>query len=366
MQIPLIRRSGRHGFTLIELLVVIAIIAVLIALLLPAVQAAREAARRAQCINNLKQVALASMNYESSQGCYPMGNRYIDQTCYAYTTAGACSKAASAGCWFGHSAFNFVLPFMEGRAEYNSINFSVTAQSTKNVTALQTKLNSWICPSDLPSTPQGATLPGLSPPYGQCSYGMSRGTQENLYTNWASTAWPDNSAPNPAHCNAALGNGMFGGEDVVRIAMVTDGTSNTTLFGEMSRFRTEVPDMFNFYTFSAAFTDPYSTTPKEIFPQTGAFTYPRIGSPPDPTGVSASKVWGKCGSGAGIPTDWLINCPQALTTLGEWAFRSNHPGGVNFAFADGSVKFIKQSIGDQAYQAIGTRAGGEVVSSDSY
>jgi len=354
-----------QGFTLIELLVVIAIIAVLIALLLPAVQAAREAARRAQCINNLKQLALGSMNYESSQGCYPMGNRYIDQTCFGYTTGGNCAGAAGT-CWFGHSAFNFVLPFLEGNAAYNSINFSRTVQSATNVTALGNKVGSWICPSDLPATPQASGLPGLNGPYGQCSYGMSRGTQENIYTNWASTAWPDNSAPNPAHCNAALGNGMFGAEDIVRVAMVTDGTSNTTLFGEMSRFRTEVADLFNFYTFTACFTDPYSTTPKELFPETGAFTYPRIGSPPDPTGASAGKVWGVCGSGAGIPTDWLINCPQALTTLGEWAFRSNHPGGVNFAFADGSVKFIKQSVGDQPYQALGTRAGGEVISSDSY
>jgi prepilin-type N-terminal cleavage/methylation domain-containing protein/prepilin-type processing-associated H-X9-DG protein len=355
-----------RAFTLIELLVVIAIIAVLIALLLPAVQAAREAARRAQCVNNLKQIALASLNYESSQGCYPMGNRYIDQTCYNYTTPGNCAGAGAGGCWFGHSAFNFMLPFMEGTSIYNTINFSHVAQATANLTALGTKVASLICPSDLPATPQASGIGNLPAPYAQASYGMSRGTQENIYTNWASTAWPDPSAPNPAHCNAALGNGMFGAEDVVRIAMVTDGTSNTTLFGEMSRFKNEVPDIFNFYTFTAAFTDPYSTTPKEIFPETGAFTYPRIGSPPDPTGVSASKVWGVCGSKAGIPTDWLINCPQALTTLGEWAFRSNHPGGVNFAMGDGSVKFIKQSVGDQPYQALGTRAGGEVLSSDSY
>jgi prepilin-type N-terminal cleavage/methylation domain-containing protein/prepilin-type processing-associated H-X9-DG protein len=358
--------TPRRGFTLIELLVVIAIIAVLIALLLPAVQAAREAARRAQCVNNLKQMALASLNYESSQGSYPMGNRYIDQTCYAQTAPGSCAKSAST-CWFGHSAFNFLLPFMEGNAEYNAINFSVVANSVKNCTALGSKVSSFLCPSDLPlPAPFPTPIPGINSPYAQSSYGMSRGTQENLYTNWASTAWPDNSAPNPLHCNAALGNGMFGAEDVVRVAMVTDGTSNTTFFGEMSRFKTEASDTFNFYTFSAAWVDPYSVAPNQIFPQTGAFTYPRIGSPPDPTGASAGKVWGVCGSKAGIPTDWLINCPQALTTLGEWTFRSNHPGGVNFAFADGSVKFIKQSVGDGPYQALGTRAGGEVISADSY
>ena len=72
-----------------------------------------------------------------------------------------------------------------------------------------------------------------------------------------------------------------------------------------------------------------------------------------------------CGSGNYIPSDWLINCPSALL-LGQWAFRSNHPGGANFAMGDGSVKFIKSTVNDQAYQALGTRAGGEVTSADSY
>jgi len=354
-----------RGFTLIELLVVIAIIAVLIALLLPAVQAAREAARRAQCINNLKQLALASMNYESSQGCYPMGNRYIDNTCY--NSQKPCNTSS---CWFGYSAFDFVLAFMEGTNQYNAINFSHVANSYANITSLDNKVASWICPSDTPATPSASPLAGLVSQYVQCSYGMSRGTQENIFTNWATDGFPDPGAPNPGKCNAALGNGMFGAEDVVRIGAVTDGTSNTTLYGEMSRFRNEPPDPYNFYSVTAVFPasdfNKTAINANEYFPQTGAFTFPRIGSPNDLTGVNWTKVWGVCGSGAGIPTDWLINCPQALTTLGEWAFRSNHPAGVNFAFGDGSVKFIKQSISDQAFQALGTRAGGEVLSADSY
>jgi prepilin-type N-terminal cleavage/methylation domain-containing protein/prepilin-type processing-associated H-X9-DG protein len=368
MKRPRVSDNPSRGFTLIELLVVIAIIAVLIALLLPAVQAAREAARRAQCVNNLKQIALAAHNYESSQSSFPMGNRYIDQTCYGYTTPGNCT-AAAASCWFGHSAFTFMLPFFEGNAQYNAVNFSLVANNIANMTGTFNKINSLICPSDLVASP----IPDVhnAAVYAQCSYGMSRGTQENIYTNWAQTSWPDPSQPNPNQCNAALGNGMFGAEAVVKIGSVTDGTSNTTFFGEMSRFKNEPADPFNFYTFTAAFigsdfTGPNGLNANEIMPQTGAFTYPRIGSPNDLTGMNASKVWGVCGTKAGIPTDWLINCPQALTTLGEWAFRSNHPGGVNFAFADGSVKFIKASIGDQAYQSLGTRAGGEIISSDAY
>jgi len=352
------------GFTLIELLVVIAIIAVLIALLLPAVQAAREAARRAQCVNNLKQLALAAHNYESSQGSFPMGNRYIDNT--SFYSQKPCDTTSS---WFGHSAFCFMLPFMEGNASYNATNFSLRANSIGNTTSYGSKVASFICPSDSPST-QFVYSTGVLSGYSQSSYGMSRGTQENIFTNWAQTAFPDPSAPQPGKCNAALGNGMFGAEDVVRISAVTDGTSNTTLFGEMSRFKNEPADTYNFWDFTAVFPasdfNANATNANEYFPETGAFTFPRIGSPNDPTGQNWTKVWGVCGTGNGIPTDWLVNCPQALTTLGEWAFRSNHPGGVNFAFADGSVKFIKQSISDMPYQALGTRAGGEVLSSDSY
>jgi prepilin-type N-terminal cleavage/methylation domain-containing protein/prepilin-type processing-associated H-X9-DG protein len=351
------------GFTLIELLVVIAIIAVLIALLLPAVQAAREAARRAQCVNNLKQIALASHNYENGQGSFPMGNRYIDVTCF-YTQS-PCNNS----CWYGHSAFGFILPFMEGNAAYNSVNFSLRANSIGNTTAYGAKVASFICPSDTPST-QFVYATGQLSGYSQSSYGMSRGTQENIFTNWAVATPPDPNAQNPQHCNAALGNGMFGAEDVVRVSSVTDGTSNTTFFGEMSRFKNEPGDTYNFYNFTAVFpASDFNTTANnanEYFPEGGAFTFPRINSPNDPTGQAWQKVWGVCGTGAGIPTDWLVNCPQALTTLGEWAFRSNHPGGVNFAFADGSVKFVKQSIADMPFQALGTRAGGEVLSSDSY
>jgi prepilin-type N-terminal cleavage/methylation domain-containing protein/prepilin-type processing-associated H-X9-DG protein len=360
--------SGSRGFTLIELLVVIAIIAVLIALLLPAVQSAREAARRAQCINNLKQMALAAHNYESTQGSFPMGNRYIDNTCYASQTP--CNTAS---CWFGHSAFNFMLPFLEGNPQYNAINFSFPVNTFQNITGLNAKLSTLICPSDMIATPVNVTVGTLTElgQYVQSSYGMSRGTQENIYTNWAQASFPDPNQPQPGKCNAALGNGMFGAEDVVRVAAVTDGTSNTTFFGETSRFRNEPPDAFNFYSFTAVwpawvFSSKTAINANELFPETGAFTLPRMNSPNDLTGASAGKVWPGCGTSLGIPTDWLINCPQALTTLGEWSFRSFHPGGCNFAFADGSVKFIKQSIGDQPYQSLGTRAGGEVISSDSY
>src|SRR4051794_20722473 len=134
------RGHADRGFTLIELLVVIAIIAVLIGLLLPAVQAAREAARRAQCVNNLKQIALANHNYESSIGSFPMGNSYY--SIENLDNLGPCATA------FLHSSFNFILPYIEAGNQYSAYNFSRTYRSVANQTAARTKVSSYICPSD--------------------------------------------------------------------------------------------------------------------------------------------------------------------------------------------------------------------------
>ena len=125
------RVSNRRGFTLIELLVVIAIIAVLIALLLPAVQAAREAARRAQCVNNLKQIGLGLHNYHSSNDVFPMGQ-----------------SLQQGSTWNSTSAQAGMLSYMEQTAVFNSINFSLVSTDGENTTAWNTRINSFLCPSD--------------------------------------------------------------------------------------------------------------------------------------------------------------------------------------------------------------------------
>ena len=340
-------RRPRAGFTLIELLVVIAIIAVLIALLLPAVQAAREAARRAQCTNNLKQLALAAHNYESTLSVFPMGNQGFN-----FPSCGA--------AWPNdapiHSAFAFMLPYIESATTYNSYNFSRVFVSISNITAEQTQVNAFNCPSDLPFTQEPAGFV----PYVQNSYATNRGRNENILFNWGNTAPPDPTAPYYRNCNGDPGDGMFGWQCAFRVSNVTDGLSNTFLFGEVSRFVDEPPSIFSLGNITIEFQDDYSSN--AAHPTSGAFVVPRLNAPPDRTG----SVYTACfiTSGTFFPPDW-IKVPACLD-LGQYGFRSLHPGGANFAMADGSVKFIKTSIDVSTYRALGTRAGGEIVGADQY
>jgi prepilin-type N-terminal cleavage/methylation domain-containing protein/prepilin-type processing-associated H-X9-DG protein len=357
MQLPFPRRSARSGFTLIELLVVIAIIAVLIALLLPAVQAAREAARRAQCVNNLKQIALCCFNYESAFGSFPIGNTYNNVTANGF--GAACTQNQL------YSGMAFMIGFLEQSAGYNAYNFSWPgdmypqgASAGPNVTAGTMKIATYICPSDTPGLPCNPAAYTIA--YAQSSYGQSRGIWENLLFNWFSLS--GKCTQYASQCCWGGGNGMFMPESVVRIADATDGTSNTTFFGEMSRFRQEPPNLWMFSNYAAGWGD----TPWPSYRVTGgAFNVPAPNSPPDTTG----NVKNACLAGAAYPPDWLVNAtiPGGPCNIwGQFGFRSNHPGGVNFAFADGSVKFIKNSINLATYRALGTRNFGEIVSSDAY
>jgi len=351
------RRLAAKGFTLIELLVVIAIIAVLIALLLPAVQAAREAARRAQCVNNLKQIALASHNYESSTGTFPMGNRALP---LFYTSA---FKTCDFNVWIGHTAFVYILPFVEDGNVYNAYNIQRPYNSVVNNTGVSTRVATYVCPSD---TEASAAPPEDITP-SQSSYGTSRGLQETIAFSWATTTTlPDPKGQYPQTCNFGGGDGMFGPENAVKISAVTDGLSNTFLFGEMSRFRNE-PGGSNFYFANIAgyWQGPPWSSATSFWPNdgritSGAYQVPKLNAPPDTTGNVAAA----CFATAFFPPDWIS--VQACQNFGQFGFRSLHPGGANFALADGSVKFIKDSINLLTYRALGTRAGSEVVSADQY
>src|SRR5206468_4226611 len=156
------RTPGRSGFTLIELLVVIAIIAVLIALLLPAVQAAREAARRAQCVNNLKQIGLAMHNYHDVNIALPLG------------------RTLQSGAYRPFSQQARILGYMEQSNVFNTLNFSLSSYDPSNATGAATSVNSFLCPSDTPTQiPPGQILLGFG--FGVVNYRANEGTSVAMW-----------------------------------------------------------------------------------------------------------------------------------------------------------------------------------------
>jgi prepilin-type processing-associated H-X9-DG protein len=268
----------------------------------------------------------------------------------------------------GYSAFCYILPFMEQGASYASYNFvwegdmyPNAAITSANLTAGVQKIASYICPSDLPAATADPTQYSIA--ISQCSYGESRGRYENIFFNWISNSGVATQYPNT--CGYGGGDGMFMPEGSVRVADVTDGTSNTFLFGEMSRFKNEPGNSaFQWASLVAAWGDT-SFFSGGVRPTGGAFVVPQLNAPPDITG----NIFSACFANTVYPPDWLQNAAVPggpCNMLGQWAFRSFHPGGGNFAMADGSVKFIKNSVNMLTYRALGTRNLGEVISSDQY
>jgi prepilin-type N-terminal cleavage/methylation domain-containing protein/prepilin-type processing-associated H-X9-DG protein len=338
-------RKSRRGFTLIELLVVIAIIGVLIALLLPAVQAAREAGRRAQCTNNMKQIGLALANYESSFGSFPFGNLYQVNS-YSY----------GSGCQYNyrHTLFAYALQYIEGGAIYNAINFTGAANSVRNNTAYNTRVNSYVCPSDLPSIPTPPAYPG----YSQGSYAGMAGTIElYIYVYGSPGVAPDFNSPNPDICNRLLGNGAMILSKVNRIADVRDGLSGTITVGEFSRFKNEPPSIFNFWNSGEWFGDGLSAASGRACGI--AYAVPKINAAANVTLTTSNPT-------GGDPFTWWNTNAAIALNYGQFGFRSLHPGGANFLFGDGSVHFLKESIDLTTYRAISTIQGGEIVSGSNY
>ncbi|HVX14941.1 MAG TPA: DUF1559 domain-containing protein [Pirellulales bacterium] len=293
-------RRQKEGFTLIELLVVIAIIGLLIALLLPAVQAARESARRAECVNNLKQIGLALQGYHDTSGRLPPG--YLATATYVDGT-----NDTSPGWAWGA----FILPYLEQSTLYGQYNFRVPVQ---NSPAIQTVVPVLTCPSDILSSPPAFAVtdnnwkpictiaPGS---YGACCGGGVATT-------------------------AATGNGCFYRNSSVRLTDIKDGTSSTIFIEERPFARVQA-------TWVGAVSGGYANT-----------------------GVYNPKaVAGRLGQGAGDLV--LIHAGTINDQTGRDLddASSMHPSGANFLFADGSIHFFPDGTDQTTLQAMGTTFGSE-------
>jgi len=361
-------RRKSAGFTLIELLVVIAIIAVLIALLLPAVQAAREAARRAQCTNNLKQLGLAVHNYHQAFQVLPL------QT--MYPTAALVSWGWSYGWALA------MLPQMEQSPMFNAFNFSTglfgnsasaNFASLGNTTVAYLQIGSFICPSD-------GNKRAPNTPYATSNY------VGNMCGPGTVAAMTGTIVPNGAFISGWGDAQNFG---PIGLEAVRDGTSNTALFSERltglntgTQVRLDSPDfkrgIFNSPTGGGWHT---GLAGAQLFVQ-GCKALPgstmSINMQANGAYLLAAYPWHVAVNAythMGPPNS--VSCQNPATEyFGSWLTfvgpshsappSSNHPGGANICFTDGSVRFVKETVGLQTWWALGTRAGGEVVSSDSY
>ena len=375
------RVRTHKAFTLIELLVVIAIIAVLIALLLPAVQAAREAARRAQCTNNLKQMGLGVHNYFQANNAFPplFGN--------FGNPAPPNGPNINTGEWpLGWGVA--LLPFIEQQQLFNATNYSGGATSPLNQTTVSsTKISGYVCPSE-----SLKTGPWIAQTF--TNYHASFGGPECI-SPWDGPFVPFMSDPNnlPGQSNIyPYGTGNLG---VVDFATISDGSSNTALFSEkligLAGFVQVYPGTLpnaKRVSYQTSFTTDVNGVASAIGTGGQAMalgfvqackSIPGTALPTNPTQWSGS-CWN--GSHAGTLhfnayNHW--NTPNGLSCVAgnTWGgppggmndiitATSNHPGGVNVGFCDGSVKFMKDSISPNVWWAVGSRNQGEIVSSDQY
>jgi len=385
---------GRRAFTLIELLVVIAIIAVLIGLLLPAVQAAREAARRIQCTNTLKQIGLATHNYISQTNAFP-----------AQTIQNSTNPAGGGPLWAWEPTWAAaILPMMEQQPLYNAINFSlpmdeigfvtpVATGGTANSTAGLTTILAFLCPSESLIHPVSWAANQLA----QCSYAGNYGGPGMITS-----------------CNGIIvpskGDEFVSSPNVgpVSLAALTDGTSNTAMFSEkLIGYGGSLDGLAGNYVSPAVAGT--AAAKRALFQISSVAPTPDQGA----AGVAvAQQLVAACQSipGGTAPSEdsgsggqWLYtqgydtvsvsymhfmtpnsySCTGAESGwfgtqgnftsdssgggwLGAVTATSNHPGGVNVGFGDGSVKFMKNTVSYPTWWALGTRNGGEVISSDSY
>jgi prepilin-type N-terminal cleavage/methylation domain-containing protein/prepilin-type processing-associated H-X9-DG protein len=351
--LKVITMKRRSAFTLIELLVVIAIIAVLVGLLLPAVQKVREAASRMSCQNNLKQLGLALANYESGKAFYPSAFQ-------GDTNTTLYPPPLYFDYYFSWSALAQMNPYLEQTNIYNAMdltqpiydptnNYSI---STKNQFAVEQIVKTFLCPSD---AGQPVTNPG--------DYGIPTMGPTN-YAVCVGTGTTNGGAPYGSPLNS---DGMFQGLTTLKVSSITDGLSNTAAMSE---------SLLGQGTEGASgATPPAPADPRYVFAYIGFGTPISTGSCATATNWNVSQrrgfTWAsgemRCASynhyyPPNSPNfDCINNDGTTITAFGWRGARSNHTGGVNVLFADGSVHFITDSVDLGTWRSLSTRNGGEVV-----
>ena len=302
-----------HGFTLVELLVVIAIIGILVALLLPAIQAAREAARRTQCVNNLKQMGIAILNYEDTKKELPPGRLGCD----GYRNDGC--EIVNTQPWMHNaiSGFIFILPFLEEQALFDQFGVTTPEGITKYETtrntdplyqaAMATRPQVYVCPSSFTEPILEDDTSAVPPATG--TYAFVTGMNGPSFGNNA--------------YNVKLFNtGAFVYLHKKELRQITDGLSKTAFVGEILIGHT--PPSRNLWIQAHRHIDSLRTTEASL------------NSIP---GLQIQPFW----MDGSIPVNG--------------AFGSDHPGGGNFLFGDGRVEFISDSIDELAYHSLSTIAG---------
>jgi prepilin-type N-terminal cleavage/methylation domain-containing protein/prepilin-type processing-associated H-X9-DG protein len=332
----------RHGFTLIELLVVIAIIAVLIGLLLPAVQKVREAAARLRCVNNLKQMGLALHNYHGDRESFPAGFvSTLSNPNWTMPPGNCNAEAPDLGP--GWSFFVTLLPYIEQDNLYKSIRLDLPITDPANDAARRTPLKIYVCPSDTDprlvsvydcgNPPSVSSTPSIITDVAVCSYvGALGGGMDNP---------PD---PNYACYEWQPFNGCFHRNQAVRIADITDGTSQTIGIGERN----------------SGFVESGWAG---VIPGQELIYNPTTKPPPYNPALPPCQNWRPSITAVVVHSrQYTLNAPNGSPA----SFHTAHTGGGNFLFMDGSVNFISNNISLNVMRALCTRNKGEVISAGDY
>jgi prepilin-type N-terminal cleavage/methylation domain-containing protein len=368
------RTNTRRGFTLIELLVVIAIIAILIGLLLPAVQKVREAAARTQCANNIKQIGLGLMNYESTYGKLPPASQV------PWTKVGSGDDNMDYTKLFGPNWAVLLLPYIEQQALYQQANVqsypgiptpvaqtNVQPAGVNGLTwrwVVGTTVKPYLCPSD-PNNQQPYVNPAVLLPTGpgaptfwaRGNYGVTAGYEDYDHVAWGAT-YVTRMAGIPKQ-NNMVSSPVMSANYGAKLLEISDGTSNTIMVAEL-RAGLKAIDPRGVWALG--------------FPGSSIVNAGRAAYNPTPNNTISAPTGGDGGdelqdgnlfcTDPNLGTNFRMGCTVDGTLMTSAMSRSLHSGGVNCCNADGSVRFIKDSVSQITWVRLASKSDGQVLGDD--